>query len=339
MRALFRGQFVLVCALYGCASGAPSSVLGAAPDASLSAIGAADAARLEETPSTDAGGVSLVDPETLAGSCGDGVCNTNETCADCSPDCGTCPVCDLAPTCTGSVAVPSSAGPLTSFDNGERAIYSSGVDEQTGKPLGTPFAQTDCVAPQLRMRIRQINVVRDGVSFGTADLYCVISASDGAHSEVMITPLQNNVGDDSPPLIFQPEASLFWGQGKPWQTLNNLTITYQCFRAVSNESYTKVFDAIQGGATSAGGIAGPWGWAFGVGSVAAGLISAAIPKGQDQSRINVQQTIDGSMLLDLTNGRRWKIRGRGDAPGLGGLWDWSLEVETWGCSRAREVIR
>jgi hypothetical protein len=290
-----------------------------------------DEGELEE----DAG----IDPELLEGVCGDGVCNSNETCAVCEPDCGECPVCEHAPTCTGSVALPSASLALPSFDNGERTLYVSGVDESTQMPLGTDLADTNCIAPQLRLRVRQINIVRDGVSLGSADLYCVIDASDGAHSEVMITPLQTGVGDDAPPLVFPPEAATFWGQGKPWQTLNNLTITYQCFRSVNNQSYKDVFDAIQDGATQAGGVAGQWGWAFGVGGVAAGLISAAIPQGQDQVRIKVQQTIDKSMLLELTNGRLWKIRGTGQAELIGGHWDWSLEVEAWGCSEARIVAQ
>jgi hypothetical protein len=275
------------------------------------------------------------DPETVEGVCGDHACNINETCASCAPDCDVCPVCDLAPTCTGSVALPSASKPLPSFDNNERPQYSSGIDELTQEPLGVDYNMTDCVAPQLRLRVRQINVIRDGVSLGSADLYCVIDASDGMTSEVMITPLQTGVGDDAPPLVFPPGASTFWGQGAPRQTLNNLTITYQCFRAVSNQSYKDVFDAIQEGANAAGGVAGPWGWAFGVAGVAGGLISAAIPEGQDETRISVQQTIDKSMLLELTNGRLWTIRGTGDAPGIGGLWDWNLQVESWGCSDAR----
>jgi hypothetical protein len=321
--------------LLACASGGPKSgpVSTVDDDATGVEDDAGPASEPEdegEDPEEDAG----PDPATQEGICGDDVCNINETCASCSPDCGVCPVCELAPTCTGSAAIPSSALHLEAFDNADRTLYTSGVDD-AGVPEGTPFEETNCVAPQLRMRVRQINVVRDGVSLGSANLYCIVSASDGVHSEVMITPLQPNVGDDHPPLIFPPEAAMFWGQGMAWQTLANLTVTYQCFRAVSNESYTKVFDAIQEGAAAAGGVAGPWGWAFGVGSVAAGLISAAIPEGQDESRVNVQQTIDSSMLLELTNGRRWVIRGTGDAPGIGGYWDWSMEVESWGCSDAR----
>jgi hypothetical protein len=277
------------------------------------------------------------DPSQQEGVCGDYVCNINESCADCSPDCGKCPECVLAPTCTGSAAVPTTATHLEGFDNAERSIYVSGLDD-AGMPAGTFVDDTDCIAPELRLRVRQISVVKDGVSLGSADLYCVLNASDGVHSEVMITPLQLGVGDGAPPLIFPPEAATFWGQGKAWQTLNNLTITYQCFLSKSNDGYKKVFDAIQNGATQAGGIAGPWGWAFGVGGVAAGLISAAIPEAKDESRINVQQTIDASMLLDLTNGRRWTIRGTGDAPGIGGYWDWNVEVEAWGCSDARPPV-
>lgn len=229
---------------------------------------------------------------------------------------------------------------LESFDNGERALYTSGVDDATGMPLGVALEQTDCIAPELRMRIRQIQIVRDGVSWsaadgGLADLYCVLNASDGKHSEVMITPIQYDIGDDHPPIVMPPEAAMFWGQGMAWQTLDNLTVTYQCFLARSNEGYTKVFDAIQDGAIAAGGVAGPWGWAFGAGGIAAGLISSAIPEAMDETRINVQQTIDASMLLELTNGRRWWIRGQGDAPGIGGIWDWNIEVEAWGCSSAR----
>src|SRR6185295_4233119 len=69
------------------------------------------------------------DPTKEEGVCGDNICNINETCAACSPDCGLCPVCDLAPTCTGSAAIPSSAKHLDGFDNADQPIYTSGVDE------------------------------------------------------------------------------------------------------------------------------------------------------------------------------------------------------------------
>ncbi len=308
-----------------------------ASDASIAPAGEAAGAAVEAAAAAAAGEL-LADPVKLPGVCGDGYCNVNESCKTCSPDCGSCVACSLAPSCSRAAGIPTAATHLSAFDSGARQIYTSGVDEETGAPLGTDFDGTECVAPELRVRVRQINVVRDGVWLGSADLYCIVSASDGAHSEVAITPLQYDVGDAHPPLIFPPEASLFWGQGKSWQTLDNLTITYQCFSAVSYESYTKVFDALQTGAKLAGGIAGPWGWAFGVGSVAAGLVSAGIPKGQDASRINVQQTIDRSMLLELTNGRRWQVRGQGQADLLGGYWDWSLEVESWGCSGARPRV-
>lgn len=335
---------VLALSALACASGSGGKGKGVATepiDSSDASVGVdAGAPEEPELPDDSDSGEedwTPTDPRKEEGVCGDLVCNINETCASCEPDCGRCPECTHAPTCTGAVAVPSFSVHLEEFDNGDRVLYSSGVDETTGEPLGTDFTQTDCIAPQLRMRVRQIKVVRDGVSGGTADLYCIINASDGAHEEVMITPLQKDIGDDAPPILFPDTAAMFWGQGMPWQTLNNLTITYQCFRAVSNESYKKVFDAIQNGSQAAGGIAGANGWAFGAVGVVAGLISAAIPEGNDQTRIMVQQTIDRSMLLELTNGRRWTIRGTGGPTDIfgGGVWDWSLEVESWGCSDAR----
>jgi hypothetical protein len=332
LAAVAQGVLLLACASGGSKTGVHSSIDNSVVDAGAPVVDAALPDEEEEEEEEEP------DPTQQKGECGDQVCNIDENCESCSPDCGRCPVCDLAPTCTGSAAIPSSAKHLEDFDNGERTLYESGVDEDAGTPLGTHFEDTDCIAPELRMRVRQINIVKDGVSGGTARVYCVVNSSDGAHSEVMITPLQPDVGDGADPLILPPEAATFWGQGKAWQTLSNLTITYQCFHAASNESYTKVFDALQDGAKEAGGVAGPWGWAFGVGSVAAGLISAAIPKGNDQPRITVQQTIDASMLLDMTNGRRWVIRGTGDGePGniFGGIYDWSLEVESWGCSAVR----
>jgi hypothetical protein len=332
-----RASLLLAAAVLGgaCASGGGKhgAVISGATD-SDGGVDAAAADAGQPAPIVEDAGKE-VDAAAQPGICGDNVCNSNETCGDCSPDCGECPKCDLAPTCTGSVAVPSFSKHLQDFDNGDRTLYSSGVDQDSGVPLGVDLDKTDCIAPELRMRVRQVKIELDGVNLGTANVFCTINASDGSHSEVMITPAEVDIGDHHPPIVFPPEASTFWGQGKNWQTLNNLTITYQCFDDKNNGSYKAVFDALQNGANAAGGIAGPWGWAFGVGSTAAGLISAAIPAGHAEERMNVQQTIDKSMLLELTNGRVWEIHSTGDAPGIGGNWDWTVEVEAWGCSDAR----
>src|SRR5687767_1785446 len=46
--------------------------------------------------------------------CGDDVCSTGETCMSCHDDCGDCPACAAAPSCTDAVGVPSA--PLHRYD-------------------------------------------------------------------------------------------------------------------------------------------------------------------------------------------------------------------------------
>lgn len=264
--------------------------------------------------------------------CGDLVCNGTETCETCPRDCGKCPKCDLAPSCTGAIAVPTTSTELPGFNNEGKSLYVCGVG------LGEAASNTTCLDPRLRMRIRQINITKNGVWPGSLDMYCIVNASDGSTSEVAVTPLQKGLSDGNPPLIFDPNVALFWGQKELRTTTNNLTITYRCFRNTNVDAYTKTFGAIKDGAVKAGGVAGPWGWAFGLGSVAAGIVEAAIgSSGGDTLRLNVQQTIDAGALLELTNGRIWKIQQSGDGGGLNGKWDWTVEVEAWGCADARPL--
>jgi hypothetical protein len=285
---------------------------------------------------TDANGDVAFDvsddvPET-APKCGDLVCNGTETCETCPRDCGKCPKCDLAPSCTGAIAVPTTSTELPSFNNEGKSIYACGVGS------GVPAGETTCLDPRLRMRIRQIAIDKIGVWPGTLDMYCIVHASDGATSEVAITPLQKGLKDANPALIFDPGVALFWGQKELRTTINNLTITYKCFRNEDLTAYTKVAGTIKEQAIKAGGVAGEWGWAFGLGGIAAGIVEAALASsGGDTLRLNVQQTIDASALLDLTNGRIWKIRQTGEGGGLNGKWDWTMEVEAWGCADARMV--
>lgn len=264
--------------------------------------------------------------------CGDLTCNGTETCETCPTDCGKCPKCDLAPSCTGAIAVPTTSTELASFNNDGKSLYVSGVGS------GMAAGSTTCLDPRLRIRIRQINISKIGVWPGSLDMYCIINASDGATSEVALTPLQKGLKDGNPPLIFDPSVSLFWGQKELRSTINNLTITYKCFRNEDLSAYEKVAGTIKDEAIKAGGVAGTWGWAFGLGGIAAGIVEAALASsGGDTLRLNVQQTIDASALLDLTNGRIWKIRQSGSGGGLNGTWDWTVEVEAWGCADARPI--
>lgn len=289
------------------------------------------------TTRADTGGAADVgfdvptDVPDVAPKCGDLTCNGTETCETCPRDCGACPKCDKAPSCTGAVAVPTTSTDLTSFDNAGKNLYSCGAG------LGAAAKDTTCLDPRLRIRIRQIKVDKIGVWPGTLNMYCIVNASDGATSEVAVTPLQKDLKDGAS-LVFDPSVALFWGQKELRTTINNLTVTYRCFRNNDVSAYTKVFGSIKDEAVKAGGVAGPWGWAFGLGGVAAGIVEAAIgSSGGDTLRLSVQQTIDAGALLEMTNGRIWRIQMGGDGGGLNGKWDWTMEIESWGCADARPL--
>ncbi len=268
-----------------------------------------------------------VDAPVEGGTCGDFVCNVGETCANCSRDCGVCPACDYAPTCTGAVAIPTMSTALASFNNNGQQVY-------TSLGTGKAPANTNCLDPKLRMRLRKLTVTYNGQITGTENLYCSIHASDGATSEIAITPLLTGVkdGDVHP---FDPTTSLFWGQTALHTTVNNLTISYQCIEATDNSSYTKALQAARDAAIKAGGVAGPYGWAFGLGGVAASVAAALIPAGGDKVWLDVQQTVDATALLDLTNGRIWEIQQNGKSNSVGTRWNYTLEIESWGCADAR----
>jgi hypothetical protein len=223
---------------------------------------------------------------------------------------------------------------LEEFDIHEESLVVSNLDE------GVPPDQTDCMDPQLRLRLRHIKVYETGTVFGV-DLYCVLTASDGFTSELFVTPLHTGISNDHLPLLYDPMVSAFWGQRGLHPTMSNLTVTYQCYRSTDNSTYQDMLDSVEEGALAAGGVAGPYGWAFGLGSIAASLASAALGQSSDKLWLNVQQTIDANALLDLTNGRIWQVRqsGPGETFTLGGIWDWMLEIEAWGCADTRATVQ
>jgi hypothetical protein len=250
--------------------------------------------------------------------CGDGRCNGSETCLDCRDDCGVCPKCAGAPSCTDAAGVPTMPQPRADLDVGFPA-------PDGGAPL--PLPAGDCKAPQLRLRIEKVEVKKGG-----GQIYCILSGTDGATSEVAITTKTKDLGDNQSH-AFDPTISLFWGQQALRATTNNLTLTYNCWK-VGSDGWAKALEAMSDTAVKAGGVAGPYGWAFGAGAVAASAAAAAAQAASgDDHRFNAQQTIPREHLLDLTNGRTWRIRQSGDC-GLFCDWDWTLTIQSWGCADA-----
>ncbi len=284
------------------------------------------------------------------GVCGDNACSKDETCVTCPTDCGQCPKCDAAPSCSKGAALPAQPKPL-SFDelSWPRDAADAGVPDG-GFPSGT-----DCSAAQLRLRISRLEVGHQAkqvwLPTGTLDgspqsYYCVVQASDGAivpaseagisgTVEVALTKATASIPDHGG-ADFAPTDSIFWGQSGPRLTQNNLTVTYSCFQQKDpgSDSWSKVLSAAGDAAGSLAG-AGPYGWAFGLGDVALQTVSAAIAASQQQGdwhMFDVTQTIDQSWLLELTNGHVWSFTQGGGEAAFKYPWSVRVYVESWGCA-------
>jgi hypothetical protein len=191
-------------------------------------------------------------------------------------------------------------------------------------------AAPNCKDPELRIRIERIVAHKGG-----GQIYCVLSASDGATSEVAITAKTKSLVDEQTH-YFDPAGATFWGQKVLHPTTNNLTVSYNCFR-VKGDSWSKVLGAMGDSAAKQAGsdAAGQYGWAFGAGSVAADAAAAAVQAGVgDELTFNAQQVIDKTGLMDLTNGRYWTIRKSQKGGVFGGGWDWEIFLQAWGCADA-----
>ncbi|MCC7537081.1 MAG: hypothetical protein IT379_12745 [Deltaproteobacteria bacterium] len=288
-------------------------------------------------PSSDTAVAPTRDSGPPAVRCGDLTCaRGEETCETCPADCGECPTCDMAPTCTGALAVPTSAEPLAGCDNtmgeDERTNYACGTD------LGVAPGETTCADPQLRIRVREIAIER-GFFDIPRNLYCVITAEDGTHSELLITPLREVAGNRNTTTLNLPLAeALFWGQGDLYRSISNLTITYACSLSSDVEATRAALDAIADRAGDAAEHADGYGWVFGAAAVLGEIIGSSLGAVSDDRILDVQQTIDAGALLEMTNGRQWEIREHRGNLDLSGASDLRLTLESWGCADVRTTF-
>src|SRR5262249_42562449 len=96
-------------------------------------------------------------PPPDASVCGDNVCGPAETCRTCPTDCGQCPACNAAPSCSEALALPSQPRVL-SF--GELSAPIGAAD--AGVPDAGFPAAGDCGGAQLRLRISRLEVGHQG---------------------------------------------------------------------------------------------------------------------------------------------------------------------------------
>jgi hypothetical protein len=274
--------------------------------------------------------------EAGAPMCGDGVCNGTESCTTCPADCGQCPACTLAPSCTGASSVPANATALPSFNNAGQTSYTSG----TG--FDDPNSSEICSYPLLKMRVQDLVVHKNG-SPSSLEVFCMVQADDGQSSQLILTSDYMSVSDNNPPLVMSPAQGTFWGQAVNGVKLSqfNINITYTCYMVTQEGALQKALGAIAGFGAAAAAIPGdPYGWAFGTAGAAAAAIAAATATAQSAvPLLNVSQTIDQDALLKLTNGYTWSIEQSGSTKADGDCdlfescdWDWQLDIEAWGCA-------
>lgn len=312
--------------LLGCAAGDAAQTV--PPDATTKPDVAPDAAE-------DVAVVPLDVPD-VGVRCGDGICSRGaETCESCPLDCNRCPTCDMAPSCTGALAVPTStmAVPACNNDMGGnlRTNYACGTD------LGVAPANTTCADPQLRIRVREISMQRGFFDLGR-QLYCIISAEDGRHSELLLMSPRDVAGNRNTTRInLRVAEGVLWGQGDLYRSISNITITYACFLSSDGAAARRVLDDIAGRAAMVSQHADGYGWVFGTVAVLGTILGSALGTMRDQRVIDVQQTIAAGAFLPFTNGRSWEVRSRNGNLDLSGAWDLRLTLETWGCAGVRSV--
>lgn len=269
--------------------------------------------------------------------CGDGFCTRGaETCMSCPLDCNRCPTCDMAPSCTGALAVPTSSMAVPSCNNSvgdnDRTNYACGGD------LGVAPGATTCADPQLRIRIREISI-RRGFFDVPRNLYCIVSAEDGAHSELLLVAPREVAGNQNTTRInLPPSQGLLWGQGGLYRSISNVTITYGCYLASDGAAAQRVLDQIAGRAGMVAQHADGYGWVFGTVAVLGTILGSALGTMRDTQILDVQQTVSAGALLSLTNGRSWEIRNRRGNLSLSGASDLRVTMESWGCADVRATI-
>jgi hypothetical protein len=310
-------------------------------------------------PPTD--GVDLLSsssPDLKPSVCGDDVCSPGESCKLCPNDCGECPKCNASPSCSDGAAFPSQTTEL-SFD--ELSLPSS--QATVGVPDGGFPVPNACGGAQLRVRLKRIAVGHQGkmiwlptgtISGSAQTYYCLVQATDGIIAsapdmgnstvELALTPPTAQI-DDNSYADFGPLNSVFWGQAGPRLTQSNLTISYSCYQqkdTASSAVWQGIFDA---GSKAAGGLAnaGPYGWAFGLGSTVLGAVSGAISSAaaaaNDRKMFDVTQTIDKSWLLELTNGHTWSFNRNGGNQAGQYPWSVTLTMESWGCANSTAPVQ
>lgn len=194
-----------------------------------------------------------------------------------------------------------------------------------------PGGTESCGAPLLRVRLASVLVTNPDDDVASDLIYCAVTSEAGAGGETRVTPITQYLSDGQTH-TWSIDEGIVWGQLGPRSPEGNLLLTWNCFEQDDNSSYTTLIDTIATEAEKVGGvIGGQYGWVFQVVASLGSILSQAIVLDGDDYLLNIQQNIDASVQLDMTNGYYWNVHKWGEH-GFLQEYDWTLRVEAWGCA-------
>jgi hypothetical protein len=171
-----------------------------------------------------------------------------------------------------------------------------------------------------------------------AQMYCTITAEDGMHSELLLTPPHDVAGNQTRTDINLPLSSgIFWGQSDLYRSIDNITITYACYITSNGAAAASALNDIAMRAAMVSASAAGYGWVFGTVAVVATVLGSSLATLSDTQIMDVQQTISANALLAMTNGRTWVVRQRVGNLSLSGAADLQVTLESWGCADVRHT--
>jgi hypothetical protein len=206
-----------------------------------------------------------------------------------------------------------------------------------------------CGAPKLRVRLQSIKVLdpenEPFIGAKGDKVYCILTSESNNGSEIRITPVTPRL-ERAQSYSYSLYEGVFWGQDLPPASATadagsgtltyevprapngDLLLTYRCWSQHNDQTWSNILSAAGNASASVAGVAGQYGWAFGLGSVVGQVAAAAVAAAQqDKATVyNAQQTIPEAKQLAMTNGTSWRIIG-----GKNGA-NYEMNVQAWGCA-------
>jgi len=197
---------------------------------------------------------------------------------------------------------------------------------RTSRPTNGPV---DCGPPQLSLRVAKITVDEPDDNFAKDIVYCSVGVDAPRGSELRVTPKTPNLDEGESHEFTVPEGTV-WGQRGPREPGGDMTITYDCFEADTNDGYYAFLRALASEGARNGNMIDESGWVSDVSGTAARLLPLIIALDTDDHLFEATQVIPAAEHLKLTRGGAWTVRKEGEHFLM--EWAWSVRMEAWGCA-------